>query len=149
VDQQQQGQQQGSSGADSSSASLVEALACVRVSSAAGVTKVVLTVPDESPPLDRQLRECWPQGWGPTESAAAAGDTGAPAAAEAATKTPAAAGMAAVPLVGGVESVQSQLRGSLAALAHAGRGSDRVVLGEAEKSQLLGVPYREPCERCC
>jgi hypothetical protein len=142
-------------GTDGSSASLAEAVAYARTSSAAGMTKVVLTVPDESPPLDRDLKEWWPQGWAPTAATAPAAQPdsrdacGAAKPAAVTTAGAAAAGVAAVQSDGVVQVVQAQQRVALAVLVHAGRGSDRPVLGEADICQLLGVPYREPWERCC
>jgi hypothetical protein len=43
---------------------------------------------------------------------------------------------------------ESQQRAMLAALVCAGCGSGRAVVREQDICQLLGVPYREPSERC-
>jgi hypothetical protein len=42
----------------------------------------------------------------------------------------------------------AQQRAALAALIFAGCGSARVVESEADICELLGIPYREPGERC-
>ena len=155
---------------------LAEAVGYVQTSAAAGMSKVVLSVPDEAPPLDRDLQEKWPPGWSAAAAVtAAAGGGGAAAAAAAAGVAAAGGGVAA----GGggfcgaqegagamADSVaqkshsmaqkshsvaqESQQRATLAALvcAGCGSGSGRAVVSEQDICQLLGVPYREPSERC-
>lgn len=163
----------GGCGSSGGSSSLAEAIAYVRASAAAGMTKVVLSVPDEAPPLDRDGRERWPSGWSPAaaalDSAAAVdtaaagggkagGDTGRErGAAGPASTSSTAAVAAAAPTVGSgsgctasvpVAAVVSQQRAVLAGLVRASSGSSRVVVEEGDICALLGVPYRPPQERC-
>jgi hypothetical protein len=145
----------GSSSSSSSSLlhSLAEAVGYVQASVAAGMSKVVLSIPDEAPPLDRDLQERWLPGWEaphPASSSAGGGGYSAAAAAGAGGGSCADDGrveQGAAALVG--FAAESQQRAVLAALVCAGRGSGRAVASEQDICQLLGVPFREPSERCC
>jgi hypothetical protein len=149
----------GVAAAAAGSSSLAEALNYVRASAAAGMSRAVLAVPDEAPPLDRNLKERWPHSWGPSAGSAAtsAGVSGGGTA-------DAGGSSSSVTLVGGVRgsaadgahsgvdaeaATAAQQREALAALVHAGCGSGRAVASEADICELLGVPFRDPRERCC
>jgi hypothetical protein len=150
----------------SGSSSLAEAVNYIRVSAAAGMSRVVLAVPDEASPLDRNLREWWPQSWKPSAAADGVSGGGASAAADGVSVGGAAnaggisggssrGGMGGSGVDGAQRGVSAQAaaaavqRVALAAMVHAGCGSGRAVTSEADICELLGVPFRDPRERCC
>lgn len=113
-------------------AELSLAMSYVTAAAAAGSFKsVVLSVPDEVAPSDRDGNDWWPPGWNPSPAAAAAASDAAVAADCSETEGSA------------VD------RTSLSDLVVAGVGTNRPIMREQDLFELLGLPYRPPHERCC
>jgi hypothetical protein len=158
------------SSSSSNGDSLAEAVAYSAAAAASGSIRVVLSVPDEAPPTDRNGKEWWPAGWQPAladtgqevaRSAGAFGSTSGTGAAGVG-HTSAAAAAAGASSGGGIAwdagkqtaSVQridvgASDRAKLAALVESGAGSDRGIVREQDLFELLGLPYLEPNQRNC
>jgi hypothetical protein len=153
----------------SSSSELAEAVAYSAAAAASGSIRVVLSVPDEAPPTDRNGKEWWPAGCQPTLVGSAAELTGtagssvsAGAGGEGHTSA-AAAAAAGASSGGGVDvdagnkagvqhvrpTVGASDRAKLAALVESGAGSDRGIVREQDLFELLELPYLEPNQRNC
>lgn len=121
---------------------LADTLEYVGAAASSGSSHVVLSVPDEAPPIDRSRKEWWPAGWSPgtvTAAAAAAGTAGGAGAASTDR-------VSAAPTAGGIAG---DLRTQLCSLVAAGPGSDRDVAEESDLFELLGIRYLLPGERNC
>jgi hypothetical protein len=114
--------------------SLDEALHYVACSANAGAQHVVLSLPDEAPPVDRLGREVWPPGWSGADADAVPGSADGDRPPDGADAAAAAARLAK--------------RRQLALLVESGLGSDRPLQTEVELTALLGVPFLQPSARC-
>eukprot|EP00879_Flechtneria_rotunda_P004475 GHRR01004729.1.p1 GENE.GHRR01004729.1~~GHRR01004729.1.p1 ORF type:complete len:577 (+),score=218.14 GHRR01004729.1:1794-3524(+) len=146
--------------------------ACAYVVAAAssGVSRVVLSVPDEVPPVTRHGKCWWPPGWDPDDPAAV-GAADANKIELSGSET--AAAIADIENVSrpnvtvgvGSGAVSSSIAGTavtridsfrfvdsrtkLSRLVRARPGSNRPVVRESDLFELLGIPYRTPSERNC
>jgi hypothetical protein len=147
---------------NSSSGSLAEAVGYAAAAAASGSIRVVLSVPDEAPPTDRNGKEWWPPGWQPADAAANQSSSAA-AAAAAAAGADGGSDISGAAADGGMEAGKQRIvsskddwgtnsrydRARLAALVESGAGSSRGIVCEQDLFELLGVPFLLPNQRNC